>query len=333
MSRGPSTRTRQRRTPGEATAVGEAVAATDAAPPTDVVRDGFVLDFISDAKQVKETPKELVRQRIARALFHEYGISVEDMAADFPVSVGGRRRRVDIAGGAVWSAMPSPASAGGRSPRSPAPTCWRSSLRSGTSRGKPRGPCASASGRCWSGPSRWTCERTTLVTASCRCSVRRMTSWSTGWRCLTRTLPRPSRRCGRRGPRARRQAGVRVPRADGRPVGGSPTRDMGRGRHGRSRSSGRQATDPGRSHPPSGDDDASGSPRERPAAARVILGYNSGVAHAYHQPAQGRRLRHAGGAPGASRSAEAPGRRQGGYRHRGRPLDCRAEDTPELLAR
>lgn len=66
-------------------------------PPTDVVRDGFVLDFISDAKQVKETPKELVRQRIARALFHEYGISVEDMAADFPVSVGGRRRRVDIA--------------------------------------------------------------------------------------------------------------------------------------------------------------------------------------------------------------------------------------------
>ena len=97
MSRGPSTRTRQRRTPGEATAVGEAVAATDAAPPTDVVRDGFVLDFISDAKQVKETPKELVRQRIARALFHEYGISVEDMAADFPVSVGGRRRRVDIA--------------------------------------------------------------------------------------------------------------------------------------------------------------------------------------------------------------------------------------------
>ena len=97
MSRGPSSRTRQRRTPGEATASGAAVAATDAVPPTDVVRDGFVLDFISDAKQVKETPKELVRQRIARALFHEYGISVEDMAADFPVSVGGRRRRVDIA--------------------------------------------------------------------------------------------------------------------------------------------------------------------------------------------------------------------------------------------
>lgn len=63
----------------------------------DVVRDEFILDFISGTKEVKETPKELVRQRIARARFHEYGISVDDMAADFPVRVGGRRRRVDIA--------------------------------------------------------------------------------------------------------------------------------------------------------------------------------------------------------------------------------------------
>ena len=63
----------------------------------DILRDGFTLDFISGTKEVKESPKELVRQRIARALFHEYGISVEDMAADFPVLVGGRRRRVDIA--------------------------------------------------------------------------------------------------------------------------------------------------------------------------------------------------------------------------------------------
>jgi len=63
----------------------------------EVVRDGFVLDFISGTSELKETPKELVRQRIARALFHEYGISVNDMEGDFPVSVGGRRRRVDIA--------------------------------------------------------------------------------------------------------------------------------------------------------------------------------------------------------------------------------------------
>ena len=61
------------------------------------LRGGFTLDFISGTKEIKETPKELVRQRIARALFHEYGISVEDMEADFPVRVGGRRRLVDIA--------------------------------------------------------------------------------------------------------------------------------------------------------------------------------------------------------------------------------------------
>ena len=64
---------------------------------TDIVRDGFILDFISGTKELRETPKELVRQRIARALFHEYGISVEDMAADFSARIEGRRRRVDIA--------------------------------------------------------------------------------------------------------------------------------------------------------------------------------------------------------------------------------------------
>ena len=63
----------------------------------DVVRDGHILDFISGTNEVKETAKEQVRQRIARALFHEYGISVEDMAPDFPVRLGGRLRRADIA--------------------------------------------------------------------------------------------------------------------------------------------------------------------------------------------------------------------------------------------
>ena len=95
MSRGPSTGRVSEERPTERPPPA-AVASVDATD-TEVVRDGFVLDFISDTKQIKETPKELVRQRIARALFHEYGISVEDMAADFPVSVGGRRRRVDIA--------------------------------------------------------------------------------------------------------------------------------------------------------------------------------------------------------------------------------------------
>ena len=67
------------------------------ADDTEGVQDGRVLDFISGTKELKDTPKEHVRQRIARALFHEYGISVEDMEADFSVSVGGRKRRVDIA--------------------------------------------------------------------------------------------------------------------------------------------------------------------------------------------------------------------------------------------
>ena len=63
-----------------------------------VVRDGFVLDFISGTKTRKETPREQVRQRTARALHHEYGISVDDMEADFPVAAGG--------GGSTWRSSP-----------------------------------------------------------------------------------------------------------------------------------------------------------------------------------------------------------------------------------
>lgn len=54
---------------------------------------GYTLDYVS-GKQVKETKKELVRQRIVRALIHEYGFSPEDMENDF--SVGGRKK-VDVA--------------------------------------------------------------------------------------------------------------------------------------------------------------------------------------------------------------------------------------------
>jgi type I restriction enzyme M protein len=64
---------------------------------TEPVPDGRILDFISGTAELKETSKEQVRQRIARAFFHEYGISVDDMEADYSVSVGGRRRRIDIA--------------------------------------------------------------------------------------------------------------------------------------------------------------------------------------------------------------------------------------------
>ena len=91
---------RTRRSNSRASADGDATAERAkerATPSAGVVRDGFVLDFISGTKEVRETAKELVRQRMARALFHEYGISVDDMASDFPVRLGGRLRRADIA--------------------------------------------------------------------------------------------------------------------------------------------------------------------------------------------------------------------------------------------
>ena len=56
---------------------------------------GYTLDYISN-KPVKETKKELVRQRVTRALIHEYGFSPEDMELDF--SIGGRKK-VDVA---IW---------------------------------------------------------------------------------------------------------------------------------------------------------------------------------------------------------------------------------------
>jgi type I restriction enzyme M protein len=57
------------------------------------IPSGYTLDYIS-GDPVKETKKELVRQRIVRALIHEYGFSPEDMALDF--SIGGRRK-IDVA--------------------------------------------------------------------------------------------------------------------------------------------------------------------------------------------------------------------------------------------
>src|ERR1700731_2554962 len=54
---------------------------------------GYTLDYVS-GKPVKETKKELVRQRVVRALIHEYGFSPEDMELD--LSIGGRKK-VDVA--------------------------------------------------------------------------------------------------------------------------------------------------------------------------------------------------------------------------------------------
>lgn len=60
------------------------------------LEEGKILDYIT-SEPVKDTPKEHVRQRIARALFHEYGVSVEDMVPDFKMIVEGKRKSIDIA--------------------------------------------------------------------------------------------------------------------------------------------------------------------------------------------------------------------------------------------
>lgn len=60
------------------------------------IEDGMMLDYLTN-NPIKETPKELVRQKTLRALFHEYGISAEDMQLDFKVKIGGKQNKIDIA--------------------------------------------------------------------------------------------------------------------------------------------------------------------------------------------------------------------------------------------
>ena len=60
------------------------------------IEDGKIFDYIT-GRPVAENDKERVRQRIARALFHEYGVSVDDMEPDFKVKVDGSNKKIDIA--------------------------------------------------------------------------------------------------------------------------------------------------------------------------------------------------------------------------------------------
>lgn len=60
------------------------------------IEDGMTLDYLTN-NPIKETPKELVRQKTLRALFHEYGISAEDMELDFKTTVNGKSKKIDIA--------------------------------------------------------------------------------------------------------------------------------------------------------------------------------------------------------------------------------------------
>lgn len=60
------------------------------------IEEGKTLDYIT-GRPVAENDKERVRQRIARALFHEYCISVDDMEPDFKVRIDGSNKKLDIA--------------------------------------------------------------------------------------------------------------------------------------------------------------------------------------------------------------------------------------------
>jgi type I restriction enzyme M protein len=76
----------------------------DATPPdlTDVetLADGMLSDYIA-GNPVKDTPVERVRQRIAKAMIHEYGFDLGDLERDYTVAVDDdgrkRRKKVEIA--------------------------------------------------------------------------------------------------------------------------------------------------------------------------------------------------------------------------------------------
>ena len=72
------------------------VSTKTAASEVTALEEGKILDYIT-GNPLKDSGKERVRQRIARALFHEYGISVDDMEPDFMLKVDGRKRKVAIA--------------------------------------------------------------------------------------------------------------------------------------------------------------------------------------------------------------------------------------------
>lgn len=56
---------------------------------TSAIGDGSILDYVT-GRVISDSEKERVRQRIARALFHEYVISVDDMVPDFKLRIDGR---------------------------------------------------------------------------------------------------------------------------------------------------------------------------------------------------------------------------------------------------
>ncbi|MDT0468729.1 methylation-associated defense system DNA methyltransferase MAD2 [Streptomyces gibsoniae] len=79
-------------------------AAPEAAPVTQL-EEGKIIDYIT-GEPVTASKKEQVRQRTARALYHEHGISPADMARDFPLPVAtdaGARKRTKKADLAIFA--------------------------------------------------------------------------------------------------------------------------------------------------------------------------------------------------------------------------------------
>ena len=56
---------------------------------------GKIRCFVT-GKLRKDTPEENVRQRWARSLVDEYGYGVSDMAVEFSVKMGTKKKRADI---------------------------------------------------------------------------------------------------------------------------------------------------------------------------------------------------------------------------------------------
>ncbi len=69
-------------------------------PHLTTVREGHLLDYVSQTEK-KDTPKEAVRQHVARAIVHELHINPDDMETDVSVSYSdpegnSRRKKVDL---------------------------------------------------------------------------------------------------------------------------------------------------------------------------------------------------------------------------------------------
>jgi len=62
---------------------------------TVVVPENFTMDLVT-GRPVRDTPREQLRQSIARSLITNYGFDIADLAIDFPVRVGDKRRIVDL---------------------------------------------------------------------------------------------------------------------------------------------------------------------------------------------------------------------------------------------